>query len=66
MPLLTLVVHSGGQSVLSAYMGQRFGPKALQLVGVTENASGPAQKPEQAVEFGLPRVSVCVVDQMQR
>ena len=46
-------------------MGLRLGPEVLQLVGV-ENASGQAQKPEQAVGFELPPVSAYVADQIRR
>ena len=42
------------------YMARRLGLKALWLMGVMGNASGQAQKPEQAVGFGIPRGPVCV------
>ena len=56
------MAHFAELAELSVYMGLWPGSEASQLVGV-ENASGRAQKPEEAVGFELPRVSAYVADQ---
>ena len=54
------MAHLGG-----LHMDRPLGLEALQLAVVMENALGQAQKPEQAVGFGVPRGSVCVAVQIR-
>jgi hypothetical protein len=67
MPQLSLseVQPAGMNSPGGRYRDRRLGPGALEPVGVMENVSGQAQKPEQSVGFGIPRGSACVAAQIR-
>lgn len=62
---LVEVPLAGTAHLRGRHMDRRLDPEALQLVGVMENELGQAQKPEQAVEFGIHRGSVCLAVQIR-